>query len=161
MKLENYFTENGFRYSLEYVPEDNSIDYFVFESKTGYCAGYATAMTLMARSVGLPARYVEGFAAFEKSPEGSYVIRDGYAHAFVEIYIPGAGWMTFDPTVADYRINPFAGANQGLSILGRILNTLNRISVIILIAAAVILYAFKEKIKEVALRLWLHTKPIK
>ena len=69
--------------------------------------------------------------------------------------------MTFDPTVADYRINPFAGANQGLSILGRILNTLNRISVIILIAAAVILYAFKEKIKEVALRLWLHTKPIK
>lgn len=161
MKLENYFTENGFRYSLEYVPEDNSIDYFVFESKTGYCAGYATAMTLMARSVGLPARYVEGFAAFEKSPEGSYVIRDGYAHAFVEVYIPGAGWMTFDPTVADYRINPFAGANQGLSILGRILNTLNRISVIILIAVAVILYAFKEKIKEVALRLWLHTKPIK
>ena len=102
LALESWFEDEGFQYSLEYQPEDNSIEYFVFESKTGYCAGFATAMTLMARSVDLPARYVEGFAAFEETGDGSYVIRDGHAHAFVEVYIPGAGWLTFDPTVPDY-----------------------------------------------------------
>lgn len=160
-KLESYFTENGFSYSLDYVPEDNSVDYFVFESKTGYCAGYATAMTLMARAVGLPARYVEGFAAFEKDENGQFIVRDGYAHAFVEIYIPGAGWLTFDPTVSGYRENPNAanGANAA-GILLRIYNALNRVSVIIVIAAIVLIFSLLDRIKELLLRLSLHFKPV-
>jgi len=161
-RLESYFTENGFIYSLDYVPEDNSVDYFVFESKTGYCAGYATAMTLMARAVGLPARYVEGFAAFEKNDEGQFVIRDGYAHAFVEVYIPAAGWLTFDPTVSQYRNLPnTAQTANTIGILSKVFSLLNRISVVIIIAALVVLFALLDRIKELFLRILLHFKPIK
>lgn len=154
--LESYFTNNGFSYSLDYVPEDNSVDYFVFESKTGYCAGYATAMTLMARSVGLPARYVEGFVAFEKNDENQFIIRDGYAHAFVEIYIPGAGWLAFDPTVSGYKDNPNAATNQTLGFLSKIFNALNRVSVIVVIAVIVLLFSLLDRIRESFLRVIIH-----
>lgn len=103
--LSDYFEENGYIYDLEYVPDDTSIDYFLFESKTGSCTSYATAMTVMARMCGLPARYVEGFAAYERTEDGSIAVRDAHAHAFVEVYIPGGGWMTFDPTVPGYMID--------------------------------------------------------
>ncbi len=161
-KLESYFSENGFEYSLDYVPRDNSVDYFVFESKTGYCAGYATAMTLMARAVGLPARYTEGFAAFEKDAEsGSFVIRDGYAHAFVEVYIPAAGWLTFDPTVSDYKTVHTASENgKGFGIISKVFNALNRVSVIFVIAAILIVFALIDRIKERIVRLLIHFVPI-
>ncbi|MCR4594059.1 MAG: transglutaminase-like domain-containing protein [Clostridiales bacterium] len=160
-KLESYFTENGFIYSLDYVPRDNSIDYFVFESKTGYCASYATAMTLMARAAGLPARYVEGFAAFEKNEEGQIVIRDGYAHAFVEVYIPGAGWMTFDPTVSGYMELPDGvDGENNLDFLSRLFNTFNRLSFILIVLAALVIFALFDRIKELFLRLTLKSKTI-
>ena len=101
--IVDYFENNGFRYDKEYVPEDESIDYFLFESKRGSCTSYATSMTLIARLAGLPARYVEGFAAYEKNDSNEYIIRDSNAHAWVEIYISGVGWVTFDPTIADYQ----------------------------------------------------------
>ena len=160
-KLEKYFSENGFLYSLDFVPEDNSVDYFVFESKTGYCAGYATAMTLMARSVGLPARYVEGFAAFEKNDNNQFVIRDGYAHAFVEIYIPGAGWLTFDPTVSGYKDNPYSSAaSDNLGFLSKVFNAFNRISVIIVIAIIILLFSVLDRIRELFVRLSLRFRPL-
>ncbi len=98
----NYFSTNDFKYDMEYVPENDSIEYFLFESKTGSCTSYATAMTLMARLSGVPARYCEGFVAFDMEDDGSYIVRDVNAHAFVEVFVPGAGWITFDPTVAGY-----------------------------------------------------------
>lgn len=150
-RLESYFTENGYAYSLSFVPQDNSVDYFVFESKTGYCAGYATAMTLMARAVGLPARYVEGFAAYEKDKNGYFVIRDAHAHAFVEVYIPGAGWMTFDPTVPGYR--SAAGGLQ--SVITKLFNLIDKISVVIAVAVLLLLFAMLERLKELFLRLSL------
>ncbi|MBP3729583.1 MAG: transglutaminase domain-containing protein, partial [Lachnospiraceae bacterium] len=156
-KLERYFTENGFSYSLSYVPSDNSVDYFVFESKTGYCAGYATAMTLMARAVGLPARYVEGFAAYEKDENGDFIIRDAHAHAFVEVYIPGAGWMSFDPTVAGYRSAP-----EGLGrFFTKLFNMFDKIMVVAVVAALLLLFSLLERIKESFLRLSLPMKPVK
>lgn len=158
--LESYFSESGFSYSLDYVPDDNSVDYFVFQSKTGYCAGYATAMTLMARSVGLPARYVEGFAAFEKNESGQFVIRDGYAHAFVEVYIPAAGWLTFDPTVDGYRENPNADGSSGIGILSRLLEALNRASSIFVIALAVLLFSLADLLRELAFRTVILFKPL-
>ncbi|WP_295157290.1 transglutaminase domain-containing protein [uncultured Ruminococcus sp.] len=101
--IVDYFIQKGYIYDLEFEPDDESIEYFLFDSKTGVCTSYATAMTLMARAVNIPARYVEGFAAFERNSEGAYVVRDSHAHAFVEVYIAGAGWVTFDPTVPDYK----------------------------------------------------------
>lgn len=101
LALETYFHTGGFTYSTEYRPPQGkeSIEYFVSESKTGACGSYATAMTLMARSVGLSARYVEGFVSDEKNSAGQYVVRAKHSHAFCQVYIPGYGWTNFDPTV--------------------------------------------------------------
>lgn len=101
--LVDYFEQNGYVYDNEYEPDDESIAYFLFTSKRGNCTNYATSMTLMARMLGLPARYVEGFAAYEKNERGEFVVRDSHAHAFVEVFITGIGWMTFDPTVPGYQ----------------------------------------------------------
>ena len=98
----DYFEENDYLYDKEYVPSDESIDYFLFDSKRGSCTSYATSMTIMARIVGLPARYVEGFAAYEKADNGEYVVRDSNAHAWVEVFIAGFRWVTFDSTIADF-----------------------------------------------------------
>ena len=161
LALERYFAENGYVYSLDYMPPDNSIDTFVFESKTGYCANYATAMTLMARAVGLPARYVEGFAAFERNESGVIVVRDSYAHAIVEVYIPGAGWLSFNPTVSGYRtVSNGADDGGGFFRLPDISGLFSRLSVVLAAAGLLLIFALLDRIKEVLLRLSLPFKPV-
>jgi hypothetical protein len=152
--LEQYFENNGYIYDTEYSPSDESIEYFIFDSKTGVCSSYATAMTLMARAVGLPARYVEGFAAFERTDSGAFVVRDSYAHAFVEVYIPGAGWMTFDPTVSGYMQIPEDSnfdAGTFITVLGRLL-------VVIVVAFVIIFIVLLDRIVELFFRIRLHFK---
>ncbi len=151
--LETYFEKNGYSYDIEYVPEDQSIEYFIFESKTGTCTSYATAMTIMARSIGLPARYVEGYAAFEKQGDNTFVIRSAYAHAWVEVYIPGSGWVTFDPTVSGYMQIPEDDfdSNTFLMVLGRFL-------VVIIVAFVIIFILLLDRIIELLLRLKLKFK---
>lgn len=114
--LCEYFETGGFVYDADYYPPDESIDYFLFEGKTGVCTSYATAMAIMARIIGLPARYVEGFAAYERDEADALVIRDSHAHAYVEVFIPGAGWVDFDPTIPGYVID--RGATSGFSFAG-------------------------------------------
>ena len=99
--IERYFLGNGFKYDADgdFVETNMDILHFVFESQSGTCGHYATAMTLMARSIGLNARYVEGFTSTEINEEGLYVIRAKHSHAFVQVHIPLYGWVTFDPTV--------------------------------------------------------------
>lgn len=147
--LERYFEENGYVYDESYVPEDTSIDYFIFEGKTGICTNYATAMTLMARSVGLTARYTEGFVAFEKDENGNFVIRDSYAHAFVEVYIPAVGWMTFDPTVSGYMTVP----EQTHNYLDDIIQFLSHFTVIIVVAVCIIVFVLRERFAEIFFRI--------
>ena len=147
--LERYFEDNGYIYDESYVPEDTSIDYFVFEGKTGICTNYATAMTLMARSIGLTARYTEGFVAFEKDESGSFVIRDSYAHAFVEVYIPAVGWMTFDPTVSGYMTIPEESHNY----LEDILQFFSHFIVIIAVAVCIIIFVLRERFAEIFFRI--------
>lgn len=148
--LSNYFKENDYVYDEEYEPDDQAIDYFIFEGKTGVCTSYATAMTLMARSVGLPARYVEGFSCFENDGEQRFVIRDKHAHAFVEVYIPGTGWLTFDPTVSAYMQLP---EKSGFSdILPELLKILSRFAVIIAVIVMIFLFKLKDGIIEFVFR---------
>jgi hypothetical protein len=80
-------------------------DYFLFNLKTGYCDYYATAMAVLARSVGLPARLVMGYAS------GNYNYSTAEAHAWVEIYFPGTGWVEFEPTANQLElIRPTQGS---------------------------------------------------
>lgn len=81
------------------------VDFFLFDLQEGYCTYYASAMVVMLRELGIPARFVEGFAIPSSAPftldsRGWYVYeaRNSQAHAWVEAYFPGYGWVTFDPT---------------------------------------------------------------
>jgi hypothetical protein len=112
--IVNFFYSAGFKYDLTppSLPRGRDYnDFFIFESKKGFCMHYASAMVILARASGLPARYVEGFVADEWDPEtGNYLIREKDAHAFPEVYISGYGWMVFEPTVE------FGGSQDKFSI---------------------------------------------
>lgn len=90
-----------YRYNLD-VPSLQSphpLEDFLLTRKTGYCEHYATAMVVMLRSVGIPARLVTGFLATEWNEFGGYyTVRQRDAHAWVEVYFPQSGWITMDPT---------------------------------------------------------------
>jgi hypothetical protein len=76
---------------------DPAID-FLFEGKRGHCEYFATGMALVARAAGLPARVVMGYRVGEESPFGYDIVRERNAHSWVEAWVPGRGWTTFDAT---------------------------------------------------------------
>lgn len=99
--LYNYFRSpaNGFTYSTQTKPPvtgDPLVD-FLFHGKTGFCEQYASAMAVMLRVLGIPARIGIGFTDGYQS-DGHRVITSADAHAWVEVYFPNYGWVTFDPT---------------------------------------------------------------
>lgn len=77
----------------------NPLDHFLFESRRGHCEYYSTAMAVMLRAVGVPTRNVTGFSGGTYNRFGRfYAVRQGDAHSWVEAYVDGSGWLTFDPT---------------------------------------------------------------
>ena len=75
----------------------DGVDYFLFEAQAGYCDYYASAMTVLLRSVGVPARYVRGYSE-GRSEDGVFHLLESDGHAWVEVYFPGYGWIEFEPT---------------------------------------------------------------
>jgi len=72
---------------------------FLFDGMAGHCEYFATAMVVLARSSGIPSRLVTGYLRGEKSRfSRRFIVRQSDAHAWVEIFLPGAGWIAFDPT---------------------------------------------------------------
>jgi len=101
----------GYGYTLELpsrkVPDP--LAYFLFERKKGHCEYFASAMAVMLRTLGIPSRLVTGFQSGIWNPLTElYVIRASDAHSWVEAWLPGRGWVTFDPTPPDP--NPGAGS---------------------------------------------------
>jgi len=75
--------------------------YFLFTRKQGHCEYFASAMTVMLRTAGIPARLATGFQSGVYNPITDFwLVRASDAHAWVEAWIPGRGWTTFDPTSA-------------------------------------------------------------
>jgi protein-glutamine gamma-glutamyltransferase len=100
--LERYLGTH-FTYSLKLQPtlERDPLASFLFERKQGHCEYFASAMAIMLRSVGIPARVVNGFRTGEFNDITSqYLIRARDAHSWVEAFFPGYGWVSFDPTPA-------------------------------------------------------------
>lgn len=98
--IQSFLTHN-FRYSLDapLTEQDRPLEEFLFVRKTGYCEHYATAMVMMLRTIGIPARLVTGFLATEWNEYGNYyLVRQQDAHAWVEVHLPHSGWITMDPT---------------------------------------------------------------
>jgi transglutaminase-like putative cysteine protease len=98
----SYLRSNAFAYSTD-VTDINCGERSVAECfahfKRGYCQYYATTMAVLMRMEGIPARYVQGFLPGERDPAtGAETVRYSNSHAWVEVYFPGYGWITFDPT---------------------------------------------------------------
>jgi transglutaminase-like putative cysteine protease len=77
----------------------DTVDYFLFDLQEGYCDYFSSAMVVLARAAGLPARLVIGYATGEYDPESArYIVTADQAHAWTEVYFPSYGWVEFEPT---------------------------------------------------------------
>ncbi|HET9782041.1 MAG TPA: transglutaminase domain-containing protein [Candidatus Dormibacteraeota bacterium] len=106
--IQSYLRDTSvFKYDLSVVPPANvdRIYWFLFQSHTGYCEFFATAMGDMLRSLGIPTRLVNGYGpgAFSTQTE-SNVVRGEDAHTWVEVYFPTYGWQPFEPTPDDLGV---------------------------------------------------------
>jgi transglutaminase-like putative cysteine protease len=132
-ELEKYFTEStAFQYTLDFtnVPRDESLDAvedFLRNHKRGHCELYASTLTLMLRSLDIPARLVVGFFGSEYDEDSHcFMVREADAHAWVEVYLrpsdctpkmltqgaagPGGAWLRLDPTPPSALANPNRGS---------------------------------------------------
>lgn len=112
-RIERYFRFNGYEYNIEQtaVPGEDQdyVDQFLFETMLGYCDNFSSAMTVLLRTLDIPARWVKGFTFGDitESVDGTYTteVRNKNAHSWVEVYFPEIGWVPFEPTQSFY--NPF------------------------------------------------------
>jgi hypothetical protein len=112
--LTDYLAHSGeYTYTLELRRQDETLDPaldFLKNVRQGHCDRYASALALMLRSMGIPARVVKGFRGVENAGDGTYVVRQSHAHSWVEALVPAAPppdgeerpvayyWLTLDPT---------------------------------------------------------------
>lgn len=128
--------EEEYYYTLEPPPlGSNPVDRFLFDTRRGFCEHYASAFSVMMRSVGIPTRIVLGYHGGELNPMGGHlIVRQSDAHAWTEIWLDGLGWYRIDPTaaVAPERIEMSAsdaafdgiGASWGFAAPSRLLHQL-------------------------------------
>ena len=98
-EIKTYFFANfSYTLDLEIGDKTSPITEFMTKTKTGHCEYFATATVLLLRAAGIPARYVSGYMAFEKSVMGDkIVVRRKHAHAWTEVFVNGR-WIFFDTT---------------------------------------------------------------
>ena len=122
LALKSYL-ESNFTYSTDVpsIPEsEDVVDYFLFKRKKGYCDIFATTLAIMCRGVGLPARVATGFAPGRFDSElGGYLVRESDAHAWVEVLLPGQGWVTVDPAPQEAQSPGWVGRSAIFSSLAR------------------------------------------
>lgn len=106
--IEEYL-RTQFTYSLEGLKEvvDDPLAHFLIVNRKGHCEYFASAMAVLLRHLWIPSRVATGFLGGAFNPlTGWHVVRAADAHSWVEAYIPGRGWVTFDPTPPDLAGNP-------------------------------------------------------
>lgn len=117
---------SDFMYSLEYKrgPGDPLLD-FLGENRLGHCEYFASAMAMLARAAGVPARVVAGYRVAEHNDLGDYdVVREKNAHAWVEVHFAGKGWQTVDATPEDLLPQNQAHPTSRLAALWDVAGTL-------------------------------------
>jgi transglutaminase-like putative cysteine protease len=104
---------NQCKYNLkaEAVPSDEDVvDTFLFKQKQGYCDSFASAVAMLCRSIGIPARVASGFLTGEQdSVKKEFVVRERDKHQWTEVYLNGIGWVKFDATGLAENITPEEG----------------------------------------------------
>ena len=101
--VESYLKRNyAYTLNLTWPPGPQPVATFLFSAKAGHCEYFASSMALLLRTLGIPTRIVNGFLMGEYNPVGGdYIIRQSDAHSWIEVYVPGQGWLEFDPTPPD------------------------------------------------------------
>jgi transglutaminase-like putative cysteine protease len=98
--IQRHFHSVGFTYSTDVDAADDAdaLLTFLTQTKTGFCQQYATAMAVLVRELGIPARVAVGFRAGTFQDDGTYLVQSTDAHAWVEVFFEGYGWLSFEPT---------------------------------------------------------------
>jgi transglutaminase-like putative cysteine protease len=98
--IERYLRTIPYTLDVPYPPLDQDlVDFFLFDLRKGYCDYYASAMVVLARASGVPARFVIGYANGEYDLKSKrFLVSEADAHSWVEVYFPNAGWVPFEPT---------------------------------------------------------------
>ena len=118
-------------YDLD-VPTDpagvDSVDHFLFVTRTGFCEQIASSLAIMLRTLGIPTRLVTGYGPGERNPlTGYFEVKQSDAHAWVEVFYPGIGWVPYDPTFGVPEAAPHAGSRfiggEVLAAVGRFLSS--------------------------------------
>ena len=107
----DWFRSAGLEYTLAPPPLGrNSVDDFLFQTKSGFCEHFASAFVVMMRAAGVPARIVTGYQGGEINPiDGYMVVRQSDAHAWAEVWIAEEGWVRVDPTAAAVPVRVESG----------------------------------------------------
>jgi len=114
-----WYRSAGFEYTL--VPQRlgaNPVDEFLFDTRSGFCEHFASSFAVLMRAAGIPARIATGYLGSEQGfAAGYFIVRQSDAHAWVEVWLPGQGWVRVDPTttVAPDRIRRGLGGIDGAS----------------------------------------------
>ena len=118
IKIQQYLRET-YEYDLAVPPAPagkDVVDYFLFDASGGFCTYYASAMVVMLRVEGIPARVAAGYAMGGYDPsKGMYRVPASASHAWVEVYFAGLGWVEFEPTPAYPQFAYAAGASTGMA----------------------------------------------
>lgn len=105
--VERYLSLGDYQYETKDVPvpdkDQDYVDQFLFESKRGYCDNFSSAMVVMLRSVGIPARWTKGYThgTYQEAISADrilYEVTNSNAHSWVEVFFPETGWVPFEPT---------------------------------------------------------------
>jgi transglutaminase-like putative cysteine protease len=98
--IQRQFHANGFTYStdVDVADDADALLTFLTQTKTGFCQQYATSMAVLVRELGIPARVAVGYRAGTLQDDGTYLVQSTDAHAWVEVYFDGYGWLSFEPT---------------------------------------------------------------
>jgi transglutaminase-like putative cysteine protease len=117
--LEDYLRTIPYNELINAPPSGrDGVDYFLFDNRQGYCDYYASALAVMARAVGIPARLASGYTRGEyHSVSNVYRVRESNAHTWVEIYFPCYGWVEFEPTASQPLITrPKTQSSEDLTV---------------------------------------------
>jgi hypothetical protein len=100
LAIQRQFHSDGFRYStdVDVADDADALLTFLTQTKTGFCQQYAAAMAVLVRELGIPARVAVGYQAGTVQDDGTYLVQSTDAHAWVEVYFEGYGWLSFEPT---------------------------------------------------------------
>ncbi len=105
--IETYLRQIPYNDNIAAPPPDRDpVEYFLYDIREGYCDYYATAMVVMLRSLGIPARAVSGYAEGAYDEESRlYYVTERDAHTWVEVFFLGYGWIEFEPTAGETQLN--------------------------------------------------------